>query len=554
MEKVKTIFFEEGGSDFMILAQYTIRSKQSYIFRSNKMREITGGSAIIGNAFKLLFDKARKCGLVAETVSDSEASGDFHLEDVKKRFEDHTLHMIELFSGGGNETVLYSDEQSFQQANRAYTCHLLKAYPGLIPLCVGIPVDGNPKGYKEDYASLMEAVEIEKNRMLPGSMMPMMPFSEMDRNTHLPIARKDKIYGAGRSAEGEITEVSRSAEAQAKYQAGSEKKKKEEDDSYYEDLLDEIVTEKGEESLLAIVHADGNNMGVKIQHLLDGHSDYNFCVSAMRKFTHNINDAFVNAGIAGIRKELEILKQEDMGRHPKCYKYRVIVSDGDDVTFVCNARFALALTKAYLKAVASYNTSCDTGENGQELYSSCAGICIFHSHYPFARAYELAEQACDSAKGPVHQSLPVPEEECWLDFHFLHSGVAGDLGEIRDRQDTAPCMARPWRVTGKGSFTGGSDFDISKWEETVNLWKSCGGSRTNIKTIGNSFEQSTADGVYELSRVYYRHTEMEEKLKGIFEDENRLYKALYDAGEMYDIWFGGKEPVRDEKNKNNIAQ
>lgn len=47
---------------------------------------------------------------------------------------------------------------------------------------------------------------------------------------------------------------------------------------------------------------------------------------------------------------------------------------------------------------------------------------------------------------------------------------------------------------------------------------------------------------------------MEEKLKGIFEDENRLYKTLYDASEMYDIWFGGKEPVKNEKTENNITQ
>ena len=530
----------------MILAQYTIRSKQNYIFRSNKIQEITGGSAIIRDVFGILFRKARECGLIVETLNDTRVSRDFKLENVKERFKNQTLHLIELFTGGGNETVLYSDEISFQRANRAYTYHLTKEYPGLIPLCVGIPVDGDPNCYKRDYASLMEAVEIEKNKMRPGCLMPMMPFSEMDRSTQQPISYKDRVH-----------KISRSQEAQVKYEVGNKEKK--EDD--FAKLLDDIVTEKGEESLLAIVHADGNNMGVKIQHLLDGHSDYDFCVSAMRRFTENINNAFVKTGIAGIKNELEILKKEDKGRHPKCYQYRVIVSDGDDVTFVCNARFALALTKAYLKAVASYGISHNTVGN-EETYSSCAGICVFHSHYPFSRAYELAEQACDLAKKPVHETLlqtdsrgnPVPEEECWLDFHFLHSGVACELEDIRDRQDTASCMARPWRVTGNGRHTGGRDFDILKFDETVNLWKSCGGSRANIKDIGNSFEQSTADGEYELSRVYYRYAEMEEKLKGIFEDENRLYKTLYDASEMYDIWFGGKEPVKNEKTENNITQ
>ena len=56
-----------------------------------------------------------------------------------------------------------------------------------------------------------------------------------------------------------------------------------------------------------------------------------------------------------------------------------------------------------------------------------------------ARAYTLAEQACDNAKKPVHETHA---EECWLDFHYLHSGIDGNLDNIRSWQKTDAQMAR----------------------------------------------------------------------------------------------------------------
>ena len=34
----------------------------------------------------------------------------------------------------------------------------------------------------------------------------------------------------------------------------------------------------------------------------------------------------------------------------------------------------------------------------ENKFSACAGICYCHPHYPFHRAYEIAEELCSNAK------------------------------------------------------------------------------------------------------------------------------------------------------------
>lgn len=46
----------------MVLAQYTIRSKQEYIFRTNRMVEIAGASENISQSWNILFNQADEIG------------------------------------------------------------------------------------------------------------------------------------------------------------------------------------------------------------------------------------------------------------------------------------------------------------------------------------------------------------------------------------------------------------------------------------------------------------------------------------------------------------
>lgn len=508
-----------------ILAQYTIRSKQEYIFKTNRLVEIVGASAIIADTFDCLFQCARDEGIVCEQTDIP-----FQRAEVSRRFQEGTLDMVELFSGGGNDTVLYRNRDVCRRVNAAYTRRILEKFPGLLPMYVGVPARLDALGdYRADYDRLMAEANREKSRMCPGRGYEALPFSKMDRTTFQP-------FSAVSYRGGDRTELS--AESIAKRKVGQADKKKTRDESRF---LDDLTTERGKESLLAIVHADGNNMGVKIQRKLKDKTDYDYCVNAMRQFTGEINRVFQKGW-----DNLEACRQELCRSDPKArdsaFVVREIVSDGDDATFICNARYAKQLTEAYLKGVSSYRS--DAGES----YSACAGICIFHSHYPFARAYALAEQACTSAKGPVHKSAAgggIPKEQGWLDYHYIHSGVGGDLEELREIHQTDKHMLRPWWVCGERNKS--EERRLERLQDLADILTEYEVSRSNLKTLGAVYEADTERGekaLLEWERICYHSRgkrlklDLSAKMKALYQNPVQMLKALYDLSEVYDLWYG----------------
>ena len=513
-----------------VLAQYTVRSKQEYIFRSNRMQEIAGASAMISQSFDLLFSCAERLGVKSER-----GGGAFRMEETLRKFSGGSLDMVELFTGGGNETVLFRDREVCREVNKAFTYAVLKERPGMIPMYAGVsvkPDDGGNYNYREDYAALMRAAETGKKRMVPGRGRYAVPFARTDRMNFQPQSIRVNVGG---------DEMWLSDEAYAKRAFNRR------DDARF---LDDLVTQRGEESLLAIVHADGNNMGAKIQRKLGDATDYDACVTAMRRFTANISSAFTRAGRDALeRRGAELAAAEREKKRPRlkpsAFKVRWIVADGDDATFLCNAALAKELAEAYLRGVSDYRG----GDDPEEAYSSCAGICIFHSHYPFARAYALAEQACDNAKAPVHKTAAArgggpdaPVEQAWLDFHYIHSGVGGDLDELRELHQTGRRMARPWFVCGQSTEEGGA----KSVERLDRLAKALAGhkvSRSKIKTFGAIYEEDAAQGALEWERICYHARQqgegrLQREAESIFsKDRAALMKALYDLSEVYDLWY-----------------
>ena len=160
--------------------------------------------------------------------------------------ESNGLNFVELFQGGGNETVLFDSMESYITLNRAFSYKLLKEYQGMLPMSVAVEATGN---YSEDYKMLMKRAELKKNVMEPHWDMFTAPFAMMDRKTFQPYSHVVKIGASS---------VRMSSESYSKYQVGKQLRNENDEIRYFDDL----VTQKGKESLLAIVHADGNNTGI----------------------------------------------------------------------------------------------------------------------------------------------------------------------------------------------------------------------------------------------------------------------------------------------------
>lgn len=489
------------------LAQYSIRSKQDYIFRTNAMVEMTGASLLIRDSFDILL----ACAHDMAGMSVQGTDGDFDLEKTLSSFASGELNMAELFRGGGNSLILFDTKESFVKVNSAYTYHLASNYPGLIPLCAGIPVgDNGIWDYQEDYKRLRTHVSDVKGHMTGATAVFPTPFSEILRDTYQPVTAVDRIHG-------KINYIS--AEANAKRNAFRKDPSRSEQTKTLN--IDSMSEKKGIESLLAVVHADGNNMGARIREMMSSETSYDKCINIMRKFVQKTTEVFSKRGREAVEAECCAVKKatgdENIG-------VRWLINDGDDATFICNARHALRFTNAYLKAVAS--------ESG---YTSCAGICIFHSHYPFHMAYTFAEQCCDNAKKKVHIKGEI-RSESWIDFHYQHAGLDRDLDDLRTVQGTGCIMARPYCVTGD-KLPGIEVFN----EICRSLKQKNTDARTavrgNLKTIGNAWEGSRENGKTELHRLFYRNPSLKGKLMSFCENEDELLRILYDLSEIFDIWY-----------------
>jgi hypothetical protein len=72
---------------------------------------------------------------------------------------------------------------------------------------------------------------------------------------------------------------------------------------------------------------------------------------------------------------------------------------------------------------------------------------LFHSHYPFSQAYQLAEALCASAKKlSRHKDM----EGSYLDYHLHQSGSVSGLHTLREEQyrvDGLSILRRPWRIS-----------------------------------------------------------------------------------------------------------
>jgi hypothetical protein len=218
--------------------------------------------------------------------------------------------------------------------------------------------------------------------------------------------------------------------------------------------LDDLGRSHGDTSLLAVVHLDGNRIGARITQWLGaqrGRPDE----EVWRRFGELSADLDALATTAmervmeRVARSMEKTEDEDFalrGALPElsftlqraqadvalgdeaglCLPVWPVLVGGDDVTFVCDGRIALDLT---VTALAAFE---ETTIRELKQVTGSAGVAIVRSHAPFARAYELSEALCRSAKTRWAKG---GERGCALDWH---------VGEVRPGESVAALRRRQY--------------------------------------------------------------------------------------------------------------
>lgn len=511
------------------IAIYDVRGIQDYIFRTNAVKEIVGASKIVDNLIITEFENACK---ECKEINESEIILDWDKHDDYKFDTDLELKIEVLYYGGGNLVVLFRTEELCKNISIIMSKNIMTKAYGLSLAYAYVDKTDN---YTEDWSKLKQRLS-EIKAVTPKNMPAGI----------LPIVQYDAISGRPLSMVYDNKKVT--------YEAYQKLKKYEEvqkEVTPYVKEFDKMRTSK-EEGLIAIVHIDGNSMGMNIRDIMNGANTYSDAVYRMRGISKDIHTVFEVKAINDVKEKiLEICKKHDIKANENEIPFRPLIQAGDDITFVCNERIALDIVKEYINSIRE-------GYMYDEKYkfSACGGIAIIHSHYPFYKGYQIAEECCKSAKKRAKSEGKVDEKiGNFVDFEYCYSGAILDLDNSRKENYTSidgnNLLKRPYGIyktkliENNGKKEEIFDENLNDEQKSFSL-KAFEDDLKTLKGISRSTAKLFRDLYYEdksAIKINLLKYGIKNKIKYKEAFTNIAGKPCaeyYDALEMLDI-FGTKE-------------
>lgn len=510
-----------------VLAMYDIRGIQDYIFKTNRVKEIIGASALVENIIEKAFLYASKiCVIEGRVISEWEQNADSL--DLEILHETDVMAQL-LFVGGGNAYVMYKNKELCVEINKCMAKYVLEH---TYSLQLAIAVIEKTDNYFDDYKKLNREMTRVKQAMPMTKYVGAFPIVEADNITGYPLTK-------GNDEQKNCTEVRLKLDvANSLAKGGMEKQ------------FDNLVANKGEDSQIAIVHIDGNNLGMRIRELMEDKElgdSYEKSVQRMRIISRNIKRSFLET-FSDMEKylsawSLKEKKRSGMGR------LRRIILAGDDVTFVCNAHVAIGLVEYFSTQISEKllfeRTDYNKEENIKKYgFSVCAGIALINSHFPFKSGYEVAGECCDNAKKRAKESAYQVDGRVgnWVDFQICKSVQVGNLDKNREENyrisDDIYLLKRPYYLSG---ISNGHDMDklcakisLNEFKAQVAFFKDVNKMpRSFVKDLRNTYPYGEGEMNKLIRFAKSRNRIMPDTTMNAFEEGIAKW---YDALEMTDIY------------------
>jgi len=420
-------------------------SIQRYVFGSNKLKSNIGASHIVVKVYDEWLES-----VVTEVTAGECKINEWckHPEAILMLSDPNLLIEMETgYIGGGNALLMFRRTNGASKAQdfvRKWTRKLLLEAPGVQPVIAIHSANLPPTA--ADMDAVFKILEKNKNLQKAETIIPRHGITAECKVTGLsadgysPILQEyvSAVAATKIAAVDDATEIARQKYLDDKVFKGFT----------FSNEVDELGQTKGEDNHIAIVHIDGNNIGERFK-ACESLADKRLLAKRIDKITQ---EAMRETMRQFKPKFLDLVDDKlDPYWNPEtqeCYMpLRPIILNGDDVTFVCDARLGFYFAETFMREFSKMELDDIPALQNTDLkkLSSCAGIAITRTKYPFYRGYQLAEELCKEAK-----KYGRPTNTSWLDFHFSHSGLSyHDLDELRARQYMVGenCLLwRPWQV------------------------------------------------------------------------------------------------------------
>ena len=458
------------------LTIYDVTGIQEFIFASNKAKENIGGSIYVQNIFEKGLINCIKA-LDGNVKTDWENSVTFDPETDNLKAE-------VIYIGGGNALILFDHKTTAVDITKMLSKKILQETQGTLGIAVAHHKT-NMDDFNKDIKNLFKKLNNHKNNFVQSTPL---------RGIAITRECEDGLSTSGKKSEENIyiSDI-----AYKKRQLSKNEKTK----NFPLDF-DDLGQIKGE-SHIAVVHIDGNSMGRFINNKLKENKNYSKAVTIMREISSGLQKLYADIFKKMVKFCSQALEnkavQERIQLKNDYLPIRPIILNGDDVTFVCNGRIGIQLAEFFLKELAYTPLQL---KSGKEILSACAGVAIVKSHFPFFRAYELAEKLCGSAKQKAkYLNKNIDDPGCWLDYHIIYSGFQNDIHAMRKQLYNIPGMDAVSRDV-KDKFhqynlllrpfcVSGNSDEMYKWEKMKTLYsKMIKIPRSRLKNLRSAFISS----------------------------------------------------------------
>ena len=515
-------------------------SIQKYIFQSNKLKENIGASFLVRQIYQEYLDDA-----VLKIFGNN-----FDTELWQK--EPSVVHIhsepFEVgYIGGGNALLFFQEEEMAKKFVKQWTKSLLTNAPGILTSVAMDKFDLDK--FQESKINLFNQLRYNKSKYVPETLIPRHGFTAECTHSGLSM----DVYNA---VKDEYVSASSNAKIDAAQQALDYIQNK------YKDILkerfsftnelDKLGGINEEDSHIAIVHLDGNDMASRFK-AMDS-------LEKIRNLSKSVKDAteiaFSDLLASIVNKSSEIMDSLgfDKSSSNEKYKYprdnkgnfylpiRPIVLGGDDITFVCDGKLGIYFAKLFIEAFEKQAVS------DNKKLTACAGVAIIKSKYPFYRGYQLAEALCNNAKQKRRKNN---DDYSYLDFHISMGGLAGSLEEIRNKYFNVyrgNLIYRPYK------FISDDEYSFDRFvDRTVELKELFSGNKIyELRQMLTLSEESAREFVQEMN---YRAMKLPEipgrnYQENLFDNKKTPY---FDMIELIKFYPGFELNSKEAANENISA-
>jgi len=383
----------------------SVQGIQDFIFRTNELKDIVGGSALVQNVCSTLFEEftfKQPCDMIVMAA--------------------------------GNIKCIFDDEEDCKKAVLKFPKKVMEYAPGITISQAVVEMESD---FGTAVNELEKKLRAQRNRPAKSMSVGLMGI-ERSRKTGLPAVgiQKEKEKQKDKTQKKETEQDS----VKIYVDEGTLEKRK------GQDILDlceksfgykpkkadvpfDIQDMISQNDWIAIIHADGNSLGEQVKERGNDKEK-------LKEFSAKLDDATKEAAQETYKKiEEKYYDKEKQSWGSKRIPMRPIVLSGDDMTMICRADIALDYATWFMQSFEE-----KTKEKGFPL-TACAGIAYIKSSYPFYYGYNLAEALCSQAKTDAKSDKIKDKNNgtipSCLMFHKVQSSFVEEYKEIVKKELSA---------------------------------------------------------------------------------------------------------------------